>query len=112
MPVPPDGRGARGQVASSAVGLAFEWDEEKASANWRKHGVSFEEAASAFGDPFSLTIPDPDHSSAEEPRFVLLGRSRGQRTLVVVHCERGEVVRLISARLATNRERTEYEEGS
>ena len=89
--------------------LTFEWDPRKAAQNHSKHGVTFEEAASAFGDPLSLTIGDPDHST-DEPRYVLLGRSRQGRLLVVVHVERGDNVRVISARLATPRERKSYEE--
>jgi len=92
------------------MGLRFTWDHRKAAANRRKHGVSFEEAATAFGDPLSLTVPDPDHSAGEE-RFVLLGRSVGQRLLVVVHLERADdEYRIISARLATRSERRQYEE--
>jgi uncharacterized protein len=87
----------------------FEWDPEKAGANERKHGVSFGEAATAFGDPLSLTIADPDHSDRED-RFVLLGESFRGRLLVVVHTEREDRIRLISARLATRRERRAYEE--
>jgi uncharacterized DUF497 family protein len=78
------------------VGLKFEWDEKKAAANLRKHGLSFEEAASAFGDPLSLTIPDPEHSQGEQ-RYVLLGMTERRRLVVVAHTERAEVVRLISA---------------
>jgi uncharacterized DUF497 family protein len=69
------------------VGLKFDWDERKAAANLRKHGVSFEEAASAFGDPLSLTIPDPEHSQNEE-RCILLGISERARLVVVAHTER------------------------
>jgi uncharacterized protein len=72
--------------------------------------VSFEEAATAFGDPLSLTIPDPEHSQAED-RFVLLGQSARQRLLVVVHVERAaDEYRIISARTATRTERRQYEE--
>ncbi|RMF86008.1 MAG: BrnT family toxin [Nitrospinota bacterium] len=92
------------------MGLTFAWDEKKAAENWRKHRVSFEEAATVFGDPLSLTIPDPLHSVGEE-RFVIIGRSYRHRTLVVVHIERGDTIRIISARLATRRERRTYEEG-
>ena len=91
------------------MGLTFEWDDKKAAANHRKHGVSFEEAASAFGDPLSLTIPDPEHSEAEE-RCVLLGMTDRHRLLVVAHTERADTVRLISARLATPAEGHDYEE--
>lgn len=89
--------------------LTFEWDSRKAARNRSKHGVAFEEAASAFGDPLSLTIADPDHS-AEEDRWILLGRSGLGRLLVVVHVERGDNIRIVSARLATPRERKSYEE--
>lgn len=91
------------------MGLTFEWDESKAAQNRRKHGVGFEEAATAFGDPLSLTIPDPDHSKAED-RFVLIGESFRSRLLVVVHTERGDSLRLISARLAKPSERRTYEQ--
>jgi uncharacterized DUF497 family protein len=91
------------------VALKFEWDAAKAVVNARKHGVAFEEAASAFADPLSLAIPDPDHS-AGEARWVLLGRSVRGRLLVVAHTERGDTIRLISARTATLRERHCYEE--
>ncbi len=92
------------------MALNFEWDEAKAVANVEKHGVSFEEAATAFGDPLSLTIGDPKHSEAEE-RFVLLGISTLNRLVVVVHTEAEDTIRVISARLATLRERRNYEEG-
>ncbi len=88
--------------------LEFEWDARKAEHNFRKHGISFEEAVTAFGDPQSIEIPDPDHSIAEE-RFVLIGCSAEGRLLVVVHIERGDRIRLISARCATRRERLAYE---
>ena len=92
------------------MALRFSWDPRKAAANLRKHGVSFEEASTAFGDPLSLTIPDPDHSGSEE-RQILLGQSAAQRLLVVVHVERhGDELRIISARPATRRERRDYEE--
>ena len=91
------------------MGLTFEWDDKKAAANLRKHGVSFEEAASAFGDPLSLTIPDPEHSEAEE-RCVLLGMTERRRLVVVVHTEQADTVRLMSARLPTPAERRDYEE--
>jgi uncharacterized DUF497 family protein len=74
-----------------------------------KHGVSFEEAATVFGDPLGRIIPDPRHSSEEE-RSVLLGYSSSERLLAVMFADRGEAVRLISAREATHRERKEYEE--
>ncbi len=92
------------------MALSFEWDPRKAAANLRKHGIGFPEAATAFGDPRSLTIPDPDHSAGEE-RFLLLGRSQAGRLVVVAHTERGANIRLISARAADRRERRTYEEG-
>lgn len=70
------------------MSLAFEWDPDKAVANARKHGVRFEEAATAFADPLSVTISDPDHSVGEA-RYILIGRSLVSRLLVVVHLERG-----------------------
>lgn len=72
--------------------LKFEWDEAKAISNAPKHGVSFEEAASVFGDPLALTFPDPDHSAGEK-RMLIFGVSRKDRLLVVAHTERGRTVR-------------------
>ena len=89
--------------------MDFEWERPKAAANFEKHGVSFEEAATAFGDPLSITILDPD-SSDDEFRFVLIGQAFSGRLLVVAHTDRGESVRLISARLATRSERRSYEQ--
>ena len=86
-----------------------EWDPEKAVANLRKHGVSFEEATTVFGDPMAMNMPDPDHSLTEE-RFILLGLSHRLRLLVVAYAERGTRTRLISAREATRKERRQYEE--
>ena len=92
------------------MGLRFSWDPRKASANVKKHGVSFDEASTAFADPLSITVPDPDHST-DETRFLLIGRSTRQRVLVVIHAERSESdIRLISARPAIRRERRIYEE--
>jgi uncharacterized DUF497 family protein len=90
--------------------MTFEWHARKAAANLRKHGVSFDEAATTFGDAHSVAIADPDHSDLET-RFILLGRSIRGRLLVVVHAERGANIRLISARDATPAERRTYEEG-
>jgi uncharacterized DUF497 family protein len=89
--------------------MVFEWDARKASANLRKHGVSFEEARTAFLDEHALLIDDPDHSDQEE-RFVLLGYSRVMRLLVVCHCYRsgGATVRILSARKATRTEAKFY----
>ena len=93
--------------------LRFEWDSRKASSNEKKHGVSFDEASSAFFDENALVIPDPDHSE-DEDRFVLLGLSSAVRLLVVVHCyrESEEVIRIISARKATKGESGHYGAGS
>jgi uncharacterized DUF497 family protein len=91
--------------------LSFEWDDQKARTNLAKHGVSFEEATTVFGDPLSLTIPDPAHSETED-RFIILGHSHRQRLLVVVHTERGDNLRIISARPASRRERKDYEEST
>lgn len=88
---------------------AFQWDHEKARANQLKHGVSFEEAASAFADPLSLSLNDPDHQEGEDRRL-LLGSSDQGRLLLVVYTERGHLIRLISARRATRHERRQYEE--
>ncbi len=89
--------------------LRFEWDERKAAANVKKHGVSFEEAKSVFVDERAKLIDDPDHSEDEE-RFVLLGFSSAFRLLVVCHCYRGEdkVIRIISARKANAKESRSY----
>ena len=91
--------------------LRIEWDAAKARANLEKHGISFDEAETAFADDFALILPDPDHSSAEEERLLLIGLSAALRVLVVVHCERadGGVIRLISARRATRSERAQYD---
>jgi len=90
--------------------VAFEWDPTKAEANARKHGVTFVEASTAFGDPLSVILPDPRHSISEA-RFVLFGRSLRGRLLAVMHTERGDRIRIISARPMTSRERREYAEG-
>jgi hypothetical protein len=87
--------------------MRFEWDPKKARSNLSKHGVSFEEASTTFADPQSITRFDPDHSE-DEDRFVLLGASHAGRLLVVVHTDRGDSIRIISARLATKRERRDY----
>jgi len=92
------------------MGLTFEWDKRKAAGNGRKHGVTFEEATTVFGDPLSLTVADP-LSSRGEHRFVIIGLSHRSRLLVVIHTERGDNIRIFSARRATRREKTTYEEG-
>lgn len=89
----------------------FEWDVEKAESNLQKHGVSFEEAATVLFDPLSLTIADLLHSD-DEGRFVTTGLSDRQRQLVVVHAERDDKIRIISARPATPGERKKYESGT
>ena len=89
--------------------MKFEWDVKKVRRNLKKHKISFEEAVTVFGDPLSLTIEDPLHSEDEE-RFVIVGESNQQLLLVVVHTERGDKVRIISARQATLSERRDYEE--
>lgn len=91
------------------MGLTFIWDKKKAAANLRKHDVAFEEASTAFGDTLSLTTFDPDHS-IDEDRFILLGASNRGRLLVVAHTEQSDTIRIVSARLATRRERIIYEE--
>ena len=90
--------------------IRFEWSPAKSRANAGKHGVSFDEAASIFYDEFARQFYDDEHSS-EEDRFIMLGMSRQDRVLVVIHCERetGDVIRIISARKATRREREFYE---
>ena len=92
-------------------GIAFEWDPRKDSANWRKHGLGFTEASTVFDDPLSVTIADPDHAAAEK-RSIIVGMSSRRNLLIVVHTIRGELIRLISARPATNYERRNYEETS
>jgi uncharacterized DUF497 family protein len=87
----------------------FEWDPAKARRNRRKHRVSFQEAATVFGDPLALTYPDPDHSTSER-RFITVGMSSANRVLIVAHTDRGENIRIISARKTTARERKHYEE--
>ena len=91
------------------MSLTFEWDDRKARVNLAKHGVSFAEATTVFGDPLSLTISDPDHSQTED-RWIILGRARTGKLLVVVHTERGDNIRIISARSASRRERKVYEQ--
>ena len=89
--------------------MEFDWDPQKAATNLAKHEVSFEEAATVFGDPLGRIVADPRHSPDQE-RFVLLGLSQDQRLLAVMYVERGETIRIISARRATRRERRNNEE--
>ena len=90
------------------MALLFEWNENKASTSFKKHGVSFEEATTVFGDTLSVTISDPLHS-IDEDRFIIIGHSHKNRLVVVVHTDRGDKIRIISARLATKSERNFYE---
>jgi uncharacterized DUF497 family protein len=90
--------------------VKFEWDPEKAARNLQRHGVSFQDAASIFGDPLAATIPDPEHST-DEPRLITMGVTPSQRLLVVVHTDRGDRIRILSARPATRAETKKYEEG-
>ena len=92
--------------------IRFEWDDTKNRTNRRKHGVLFEEAQQAFDDPKAILFSDTAHSTKED-RFIMLGMSSSGRVLVVVHCERdqGNVIRIISARKATNKEVARYEKG-
>lgn len=91
--------------------MEFEWNLDKAKLNLEKHGISFQEAATMFSDPLSVTFPDPEHSVGEN-RYVIIGVSRFGQLLVVAHTDRGETIRVISARKATRQERKFYEEGS
>jgi len=88
--------------------VQFEWDPKKAKRNLKKHGVSFEEGVTVFYDPLSATFDDPDHSVGEH-RYVTIGLSSRDRLLVVAHAERGEILRIISARPATAHERKRHE---
>jgi uncharacterized protein len=85
------------------VAYHFEWDESKAEANLEKHGVSFDEAATAFTDPFAIILADPDHS-VEEERFLLIGFSNANGLLIISYTEKGSTIRLISARPTTKKE--------
>lgn len=91
--------------------MEFEWNPEKAVINLRKHNISFQEAATVFDDPLSVTFPDPDHSIGEN-RYVIIVMSRSEQLLVVSHTDRENRTRIISARRATRQERRFYEEGS
>lgn len=89
--------------------MEFEWDPKKAAKNLREHRVSFNEAATVFGDPLGTTAADPDHSLAED-RYITVGMSNRRRLVMVSHTERGERIRIISARELTRAEREAYEE--
>jgi uncharacterized DUF497 family protein len=90
--------------------VVYEWHAAKAKANLQKHGVSFDDAATVFLDPLALTFPDPYHSGGEE-REITIGHTAGRRVVFVSHCQCGNRLRIISARRATGRERSQYEEG-
>ena len=90
--------------------MRFDWNRQKAASNLAKHKVSFEEAATDFGDPLSNTFDDPDHS-ADEIRFLIIGNSEQGKLLFVSHTDDGETVRIISAREPTRGEREKYERG-
>ena len=89
--------------------IDFEWDPAKAMANLRRHRVSFSEAATVFSDPLGITVCDPDHSQ-EEDRNITIGASTAGRLLMIAHTERGDRIRIISARELTRAEREAYEE--
>jgi len=89
--------------------LTFEYDEKKARANLKKHGVSFLEAMTVFNDPQAATLPDEDHSE-DESRLITIGLSEKHRVLYIVHTDRGAAIRLISARVTTTGEQRQYEE--
>ena len=93
------------------MGLSFEWDSAKARTNASKHGVTFEEASTVFGDAAALTIPEPAHSE-DENREITIGLSHRANILVVIHTERGDKIRIISARRASQRERETYAKSS
>ena len=89
--------------------MEFEWNKNKAASNLSKHGVSFDEARTAFDDPLYIDFYDPDHSY-DEHRYIIIGQSMQNSLLVISYTERGNVIRLISARKATRKERETYEE--
>lgn len=91
--------------------MVYEWDPGKAKTNLRKHGVFFEEAATVFLDPLAITFPDPDHSE-EEDQEITIGLTTKHRVVFVSHCQRGDRIRIISARRTTRKERSQYEEGT
>lgn len=91
------------------MAMEFEWDTTKAVENYRRHGVTFYEATTVFGDPLAITFPDLDHSEGED-RFITLGISSNGNAIVIAHTDRADRLRLISARRATRREQSAYEE--
>ena len=91
------------------MSIEFEWDSQKAASNFKKHGVTFEEAVTVFGDPLAAIFDDEEHS-VDEPREIIVGHSNYQHLLLVNFTERSDKIRIISARRATKRERQDYEE--
>ncbi|MFN8493643.1 MAG: BrnT family toxin [Caldilineaceae bacterium] len=91
--------------------MEFAWDPQKALKNLRKHGVSFNEAATVFDDPLSITVADPEHSE-DEDRYIIVGMSKRGRVIIVSHAERGDRIRIISARELDREEREAYETGN
>lgn len=92
--------------------MEFEWDESKAVANLKKHGVSFEEAKTVFENPLAVIFDDEMHSSIKEQREIMIGHSRQNQLLLIAFTERSNIIRIISARLATRREREDYEQNA
>ena len=90
--------------------MRFEWDPKKAESNRKKHGITFQEASTVFGDPLAITFQDPDHSLKEE-RQITFGQSLQKRLIVISHTKRGDQTRIINARLMDRNERIIYEEG-
>jgi uncharacterized DUF497 family protein len=90
--------------------MKFEWDPKKATTNVKKHGVTFQEAATIFGDPLAITFDDPDRSMSEN-RYITFGLSLQKRLIVVSHAEHGDRTRIINARLMDRKEKRIYEEG-
>lgn len=89
--------------------MEFEWDSAKAASNLAKHGIDFSEAATVFGDPLAITYHDVEHSDTED-RFITFGSTTSGRLVVVVHLDRHDRTRIVSARNLTRRERKQYEE--
>lgn len=92
------------------MSLRFGWDTRKAQSNKKKHGITFEEASTIFGDPLSITIHDPAHSIGED-RFITIGTSINDKLIVVVHADHDDIIRIISARRAIRGEKRQYEQG-
>lgn len=101
---------APASASAKLFSVKFEWNPVKAEGNLEKHGVSFQEATTVFGDPLSYTFDDPDHSDDEE-RFLTVGMTLTARLLIVSHTDRGATIRIISARELTRKERSFYEGG-